>query len=125
MFFMGGTEEDAALTTPIYTNAFLNWAVILAIGAVVLTIVVEVIKLVSSPKNAVRTLLSIGILAVLIIVAYLMADGTPLNIVGYTGADNVPSKLIMTDIGLYTTYFVAAITLLTVLFTELSRVFRR
>jgi hypothetical protein len=53
-----------------------------------------------------------------------MGDGTPLELVGYKGSDNVPSMLILGDVFLYTTYILIGGVLLSILYTEVSRIFR-
>jgi hypothetical protein len=124
LFYFGDEVEGAAFTTPEYTETFLNWAKILVVGAAGLAIIFEIVNLILNPKNAVRTLISIVILGVIVLVAYSMGDGTPLNIVGYKGSDNVPSMLILGDTFLYTTYILIGGVLLSILYTEVSRLFR-
>ena len=124
LFYFGGEVEDAAMTTPLYTETFLNWGFILLLGAAILAILFEIVTLILHPKNAIRTLISIGILGVIVLVSYSMAEGTPLELVGYDGPDNVPSMLILGDVFLYTVYFLLGGVLLSILYTEVSRVFR-
>ena len=61
----------------------------------------------------------LGGLAIVILIGYALADGTPLKLVGYTGPDNVPSMLIFTDTILYTMYFLFAAAILAILGTEI------
>ncbi|MFO7999831.1 MAG: hypothetical protein R6U46_01200 [Marinilabilia sp.] len=124
LFYFGGEVEDAALTTPVYTETFLNWGKILLLGAAVLSVLFEILNLALHPKNAIRSLISIGLLALIVLVAYSMGDGTPLQLVGYKGSDNVPSMLILGDMFLYTTYILIGGVLLSILYTEVSRLFR-
>jgi hypothetical protein len=71
-----------------------------------------------------RTLISIAILAVIAVISYSMGDGTPLQLVGYKGSDNVPSMLIMGDTFLYSMYILLGGALLAILYTEVSRIFK-
>jgi len=80
--------------------------------------------LVLNPRNAIRTFISIGLLGVIVLVSYSMGDGTPLQLVGYKGSDNVPSMLILGDTFLYTTYILLGGVLLSIFYTEISRIFR-
>lgn len=123
-FYFGGEIEDATLTTPVYTETFLNWGIILLFGAAALSIIFEIVNLVLHPKQAIRSLISIGILGIIVLVSYSMGDGTPLELVGYKGSDNVPSMLILGDVFLYTTYILIGGVLLSILYTEVSRIFR-
>ena len=78
----------------------------------------------SRPKNAIPTLISFLVLGVIVLIAYSMGDATPLNLVGYEGPDNVPSMLIMSDMFIYTMYFLFGIAILTIAYSEISRMFR-
>ncbi|PWD97641.1 hypothetical protein [Marinilabilia rubra] len=124
LFFFGGEVENAAFTTPIYTESFLNWGKMLLAGAAVISILFEIFNLIVHPQSAVRSLISIALLGVIVLVAYSMGDGTPLQLVGYKGSDNVPSMLVLGDTFLYTTYILLGGVLLTILYTEVSRIFR-
>ncbi len=124
LFFFGGEVEGAAYPTPVYTETFLNWAKILVVSAAVIAILFEVVSLVLNPRNAVRTLLSIAALGIIALISYSLGDGTPMNLIGYKGTDNVPSMLVMSDTFLYSLYFLFGIALLVILYTELIRLFR-
>lgn len=124
LFYFGGEVEGTAHPTPVYTETFLNWGIALVIGVTVITILAEIIKLVMNPKNAVRSLLSILFLAVVVFIAYSLADATPMVLTGYEGPDNVPSMLLMADTFLYSMYFLFGAAFLAILYTELSRIFR-
>ena len=54
LFFLGGDVADATYQTPIYTDSFINWAIVLIFVAVGLALIFEVVNLVLNPKNAVR-----------------------------------------------------------------------
>lgn len=68
-----------------------------------------------------KSFLGLAVLAVIILIAYAMSDGTPLNIVGYTGTDNVPSHLMFSDTILYTMYFLFGGAIVAIIATELLR----
>ncbi len=123
-FYFGGYVEGAVYDTPNYTEPFLNWGKFLVIATAAVTIIFEIVFLVLRPKNAVRSLVSILGLAVIIFIAYVLGDGTPLNLPGYEGKDNVASMLIMSDTFLYTMYFLFGIALLSIVYAEISRMFR-
>ena len=63
-------------------------------------------------KKALGGLVALLALAALLVITYIIGDGTPLNIPGYTGTDNVPPMLKLTDMWLYSMYFMFVITLL-------------
>jgi hypothetical protein len=124
LFFFGGEVVGAAYHTPTYTEAFLDWGKILFFCATALAIVFEIAAVVSRPKNAIPTLISLLVLGTVVLIAYSLGDPTPLNLVGYEGPDNVPSMLIMSDTFIYTMYFLFGIAVLTIAYSEISRMFR-
>lgn len=124
LFYFGGYVDGTALPTPIYTESFLNWAKALLIGTAAIAIVFEIVFIIMRPKNAVRSLISLLGLAVLVFIAYSLGDGTPLKLTGYEGPDNVPSMLIMSDMFLYTMYFLFGIAIVSIAYSEISRLFR-
>ena len=58
-----------------------------------------------SPKEAVKSLIGIIALVVLLIVSWSMGSGEALVLPGYDGTDNVPFWLKLTDMFLYSIYF--------------------
>ena len=124
LFYLGGQvpahEKIAAdMSQPKFTDMVLYWAYILfAITIVVLLLfaVVTFLKqLKESPKKALGGLLALVGIAALLLVTYFIGDGTLLDIPGYDGSDNNPATLKLTDMWLYSAYFLLAITFLAIL----------
>ena len=124
LFYFGGEIEGTTYYTPAYTESFINWGVALVIGAAIITIIFEIVRLITNPKNAVRSLVSIAIIALVVFIAYSLSDATVLNLPGYDGPDNVPSMLLLSDTFLYTMYFLFGGAFLAIIYTEVSRMFR-
>ncbi|PRY97025.1 hypothetical protein BY457_11399 [Marinilabilia salmonicolor] len=122
LFYFGGEVEDAGY--PLYTESFLNWGKVLLMIAAAVAILFEIANLLLHPQAAIRSLISIALLGVIVVIAYSMGDGTPLQLVGYKGPDNVPSMLILGDTFLYSTYILIGGALVAILFTEVSRIFK-
>ena len=128
LLFFGGVVDPNApkdLQEPKLTNAFIIWTYILIGGAILVTGLFEIIGIISHPQKSFRTLISLGILVLLIVAAYICADGTPLKLIGYEGTDNVPSMLILSDVFIFTLYFIISISILLVIYTEVSRLFQQ
>ena len=126
MLFAGGVKDpNAAMEEPIFTNTFIIWTYILIFGAILVTGLFEVIGIISHPQKSFRTLISLGVLVVLVLVAFILADDTPLKLVGYEGTDNVPSMLILSDVFIFTLYLIVSISIILVIYTELSRFLRK
>lgn len=61
------------------------------------------------------------VFAILLVIAYSIGDGTPLNILGYEGPDNVTARLKMTDMWIYTIYILMALSVAAMLLSPLIK----
>ncbi|WP_251620963.1 hypothetical protein [Odoribacter lunatus] len=123
-FIFGGEVPDQIYTTPVYTAPLLNWAYTLFIIAVISALIFPIVRLFTRPKQAVRSFMGLAVLVVVVLIAYAMADGTPMNIIGYTGPDNVPSRLIFSDTIIYTMYILFGGAIISIIATEFLRKIR-
>lgn len=121
LFMFGGEVPNQPYPTPVYTSTFLNWAYILCGIAIIVAVIFPVIRLFTRPKQAMKSFIGLAGIAVVVLIGYSLADGTPLKLVGYTGSDNVPSMLIFSDTILYTMYFLFALAILAIVGTEIYR----
>ena len=104
LFMFGVKVPNQLYTTPVYTSTLLNWAYILFGIAIIAAIIFPIIRLFSRPKQAMKSFIGLAVVVVVVLIAYAMADGTPMKIIGYNGPDNVPSMLILSDTIIYTMY---------------------
>lgn len=121
LFIFGGELPNQAYPTPVYTSAFLNWAYILCGIAIVAAIAFPIARLFSRPKQALKSLIGLVGVAIVVMVAYSLADGTPMDLKGYNGPDNVPSMLILSDTIIYTMYILFVGAVLAILGSEIYR----
>lgn len=121
LFIFGGDVPNQQYSTPVYTSTLLNWSYILFGIAIIAAVIFPVIRLITRPKEAMKSFIGLLAVVVLVLIAYAMSDGTPMEIIGYSGPDNVPSMLIFSDTILYTMYFLFAGTILAILGTEIYR----
>jgi hypothetical protein len=105
-------------------NVLIGWAIILAGFSVLFAIGFPIIQMIANPKNAIKAVISIGLLAVLLFVAYQLGNGTPLDIAGYHGSDNIPSTLKLTDMIIFSVYVMVVISILSILYAEISKLFK-
>ena len=63
----------------------------------------------------------LAVFAILLVIAYSIGDGTPLNILGYEGPDNVAARLKMTDMWIYSVYILMGLVILSMLFSPLIK----
>ena len=121
LFIFGGKVPNQAYDTPVYTGALLNWAYILCGIAILAAVVFPIARLFTRPKQAMKSFIGLVGLVVIVLIAYAMADDTPLKLIGYNGPDNVPSRLLMSDTIIYTMYFLFAGAVLVILGTEIYK----
>ena len=132
LFFLAGNvqpeqqyAELVGLTEPVFTDALLYWVYVL-LGVTLLAVFVFSIfgfinNLRHNRKKAINSLITLVVFAVLLVIAYTIGDGTPLNILGYEGTDNVPAMLKLTDMWIYSVYILMTLTILAMLFSPLIK----
>jgi len=127
LFFAGGYiagTKGTNLAEPINTDYMLIWNVILLGIAIILTLVFTLVSILNNPKRALRSLIILGVVAVIIFISYQFSSDKLLNLVNYNGPDNIPSTLKIVDTGLFLTYFFLIIAFGAILYSEISKAFK-
>lgn len=127
IFYFGNViegTEGTRLEEPVVTRTFLSWAYILFFAAAGVTIIFSIINIIINPKGIRKGIIALVVTAAVIVVAYLMADDTVLNMPHYTGKDNVPATLRYVDTGLFTAYILVGLAFLAILWSSVSRIFK-
>jgi RsiW-degrading membrane proteinase PrsW (M82 family) len=128
LFYVGGVvpgTEGTRYEQPKVTNSFIIYAYILLVLTLILTVFFTVRNFVLHPKNIRMTLVVLVLGIVLIGIAAMMADNTVLDLPHYKGKDNVPRTLFLTDVGLYSAYFLLGIAFLAIIYTVISKYFKK
>ena len=133
LFYFGGDATGAAALSgvdpemwqPANTDALLYLMYVLFGLAIAATVIAAVFQfgaaLKDNPANAIKSLLGLVLLAVVLIVAWAMGDGTPMQIPGYSGTDNVPFWLKVTDMFLYSIYFLLGATIVAIILSSIKK----
>lgn len=124
LFMFGGDVPNQDYPTPVFTTSLLNWAYILFVIAIIVAILFPIVRLATRPKEAMRSFIGLAAIVIIVFLAYALSDGTPMNIQGYTGPDNVPSMLKFSDTILFTMYFLFAGAILAIVGSEIYRKIR-
>lgn len=106
---------------------FIMWAYVLVAIATVLAVAFPIIFFALNPKNAVKALLGIGAVGVVFLIAYLMADATPIVTATSALDENFsnPSTLRIADTGILATYILLGVAVVSLLLTGLRSIFNR
>jgi hypothetical protein len=127
LFYFGklvpGTE-GTNMEEPVITGKILIWAAMLVILTAGLALIFPIINLVANPKSAKSGLFILLGVAVLIFIAYTLASNEVLEIPGYIGKDNIPGILKIAGTGLFTTYILTGLAMLSILYSEISKYFK-
>jgi len=126
-FYFGPKMPGTAGTTleePAATNVALWWSYILFGLAVVVTLLFSFINIFTNKKAFKGALISLLALAILFGVSYIFASDQPLNMPGYEGSGNTPPVLKWVGTGLIAAYLLAGIAFLTILYVEITKLFK-
>ncbi|MDL2245677.1 hypothetical protein LJC54_09310 [Parabacteroides sp. OttesenSCG-928-J18] len=128
-FFLGGVVDPAAeMKEPIYTGMLLNWIYIIFAITAVSTLLFAVWQFIgmfkTNPKGAMMGLGALVLFAGLMIVCYMIGDGTPLPLVSAdTAKYNIPMWLKVTDMWIYSIYALVALLVIAILWGSLRKIF--
>lgn len=128
LFYFGGAVEGTEGTEfyePSVTEGMLKWTYALFFIALAGAIGFPASYILKNPETAKKTLISVLFIGVVVLIAYLLADDTVLNMPGYKGEDNVPDKLQWAGTGLITTYLLFGIALLSIIGSEVLKIVRK
>ncbi|MCA1746093.1 MAG: hypothetical protein LC655_00240 [Bacteroidales bacterium] len=108
------------------TDYALGWAYILLAIAAIAAILFPLVKIVTDVKAILRLLMVVAAAAVLLLVSYFVfASDTSINILGYTGTDNTdPVTLKWIGTGLFSTYIIFGVAILSILYFEVASIFK-
>ena len=128
LFYIGGVvpgTEGTRYQEPKVTNSFIVFAYILLAVTILTLLFFAFRNYVMNPKGLRGVLIALGVVAVLVGISTLLADNTVLDLPHYKGSDNVPRTLFWTDIGLFVAYFLLAGAFLTIIYSVVSKYFKK
>ena len=104
------------------TDIALMWAYILILITLIAAIAFPLVAVISNPKALIRLLIVLAGFAVLVVVSYLLASDTAMEIIGYEGTGNTdPGTLKMVDTVLFVTYMLFGLALGSILYAITSK----
>lgn len=131
LFFFGGENPNPIvpeMAQPNYTDPLIYWMYILLAITILVTIVAAIFQFASNfmdaPKAAIRSLLGLIALIAVMTVSWSIGSEQALVMQGYSGTENVPFWLKLTDMFLYTIYFLMGATVLLIFGFSISKKFK-
>ncbi|MEG0038057.1 MULTISPECIES: hypothetical protein [Bacteroides] len=128
LFYMGGemaTPIVPDMSNPANTDALLYLMYGLFGIAVVVTVIAFVFQfgtaLKDNPMGAIKSLVGIILLVAVLVISWVMGSDETLVLPGYDGSENVPFWLKLTDMFLYTIYFLLAATVVAILGSSIKK----
>ena len=121
MFFFGGDAQGDA----VWASALIYLMYILFFVAIIATVVGVLFQfgaaLKDNPGAALKSLIGLVILVAVVVISWTMGSEEPLVIPGYSGTENVPFWLKLTDMFLYSIYILFAGTVLAIIFSSIKK----
>lgn len=130
LFFLGGNAQGTAVVAgvdpemwqPANTDALLYLMYGLFAIAVIATIVAAIFQfgtaLKDNPVSAIKSLIGLILLVLVLVVSWAMGSDETLRIPGYSGTENVPFWLKLTDMFLYSIYFLLGATVVAIILSS-------
>ena len=128
LFYFGGVvkgTEGTRYEQPTVTNSFIVYAYFLLGLTALLTLFFSIRNMILNPKSLKMALIALGAAAVLVLIASLLADNTVLTLPHYKGKDNIPRTLFWTGTGLIVAYFLVAIAIFAIIYSEIAKFFKK
>lgn len=133
MFFMGGEDTnriiaDPEMSQPLYTDPLIYWMYVLLGITIIVTVLAAIFQFATSfmdsPKDAVKSLLGLIAIIAVLIVSWAMGSGESLVMPAYDGTENVPFWLKITDMFLYSFYFLMGVAILLIFGFGIAKKFK-
>lgn len=117
IFYFSNIEENTLV------SVMMRWAYVLLGATAVIAIISPIFGFVQQPKNALKLLISLGIVAVIAVISYSIAGNTfsEARLLDLKATAET-SKLV--GMGLLFTYITASIAILAILFSSFSKFFK-
>lgn len=121
LFFLGPKAMISGEEVPVHYDKNLYWAAILFVLAVLTTVFFSIEYLITHPKALKGAGISIGVAAVLVIIAYALASDAFIPGLIEESEKVTAKTLKWVDVGLYVTYILGGIAILGMIASEIYR----
>ena len=105
-------------------SSYILWAVVLLGLAALLSVLFPLVQFILNPKNAVKALVGLATLGLVFLVAYFMADTTPIVSAVENADFSNPAVLRFADTGILATYILFGFAMLALVYTGVRGLFK-
>ena len=105
-------------------DLMLGWSFAMILLTIALTIIMPLVAVFQNPKSATRSLIGLDVIVVVFLVSYALASDEPIKLASGKVMDN-SFELKFSDTALYATYIAFAGVVLSILYGELYKVFKK
>lgn len=116
-------DSDAPRTVTAGLDFMFVFSFVLVCITILTAIVMPLVGIAQNPKSALRSLFGLAILVVVFFVSYLLSSTDPITLPSGAVLDS-PGALIFSDIALYSMYIAFAATILSIVGSELYKIFK-
>lgn len=132
LFYFGGGSEQALsevadadmFYVPNYTSLAINLAIGLLIIAVAAAILLAIWGFAQAPKQSMKSFLGLGLLAGVLLIAYLLSDATPIKLSGSETLFTDEFRLRLADVCIWSTWILLILTVGSIVFTYIMKLTR-
>ncbi len=118
LFFLSDQNVDSL-------QSFIVWTYFLFGISVLSALLFPIINFIRNPKNAVRSFIGLGAIALVFLIGYLASDATALPSPTQNPDLSNPTILVVSDTGLIATYLLFGLAFLLLLYTGLRSIFNK
>ncbi|MCK9324377.1 MAG: hypothetical protein M0P69_02680 [Bacteroidales bacterium] len=105
-------------------DIMIYWVYILLGIAILAAVGIPLVGMITNPKRGLKTLISVVILGVILFAAYQLGSGEELELAGYSGPDNIYSRLKLTDMVIFSVYALLGVSILSLLYSSVSKLLK-
>ncbi|MEG0601788.1 MAG: hypothetical protein RR980_00545 [Mucinivorans sp.] len=115
------SEQPKLVTSGI--SFMLNFSFVLLLITAAAALLMPIVGIVQNPKNSLKSLMGLGLIVVVFLLAYAMSSADPIPLPSGKMLDN-EFELKFSDTALYATYFTFAGVIISIVFGEIYKLFK-
>ncbi len=124
IFIALSASEAEPMADGSWTANIITWTVVVLVIGLGLAVISEALNAILDTKSLIKSVIALIGAAILIAIFWSLADGTPLNMIGYEGDQNTYGWLKIADTSIFTCYFALAVAAIAIVASEIINIFK-